>query len=59
MDKAIYEKANRIHGEILNNQMMIAQIKLFDAINLEDSNKNSIRKIQKKIKKLEQEFEEL
>lgn len=59
MDKANYEKANNILGEILNATMVLEKIKLVDAMLPRYCHKKQIIKIEKDIKKLEQEFEEL
>ena len=59
MDKETYQKANKIHGEILNATGLIQQVKLMNAITPKYSRKKLIRELQEKIKKLEQEFEEI
>ena len=59
MDKDTYEKANKIVSEILNATMVLEKIKLVDGITPRYCHKKQIIKIEKDIKKLEQEFEEL
>jgi len=59
MDKATYEKANKIITEILNATRVLEKLELVDKMTPKYGYKKTIIKIEKDIKKLEQELEEL